>query len=217
MAQSAQNISDIRKEYTLKDLDTTHVEAFPLVQFENWLYDAISAQVNEPTAMHLATVDTSGRPSGRIVLLKGIEENGFVFYTNYKSRKGTDLAANGFACLTFFWPELERQVRIEGKVTKVEASVSDAYFKSRPRGSQVGAHASPQSQPVAGRHILEEKVTELMQQFEGADIERPQHWGGYRLEADYFEFWQGRASRLHDRICYTLEKAATWEIKRLAP
>jgi pyridoxamine 5'-phosphate oxidase len=217
MTQSAQNISEIRKEYTFKDLDITHVDASPLVQFSNWLTEAINAQVNEPTAMHLSTVDTDGRPSGRIVLLKGIENEKFVFYTNYLSRKGTQLAANTYACITFFWPELERQVRIEGRVKKVDSATSDAYFLSRPRGSRIGAIASPQSQQIEDRTVIEKRVDELLQEFDGKEVTRPEHWGGYMLEADYFEFWQGRASRLHDRVQYTAQADSSWKIGRLAP
>ncbi len=217
MTQSAQNISEIRKEYTLKDLDTDQVDASPLSQFSHWLNEAIAARVNEPTAMHLSTADASGRPSGRIVLLKGIEQDSFVFYTNYLSRKGSQLAANGYAALTFFWPELERQVRIEGHVDKVDGHTSDTYFKSRPRGSQLGALASPQSQPIEGRYIIEERAAQLTKELEDKEVTRPEHWGGYRLVADYFEFWQGRASRLHDRVCYVLQPDGSWKIERLAP
>jgi pyridoxamine 5'-phosphate oxidase len=212
------DIAQIRKDYALQSLDITDVVANPFLQFKQWLEQAIEAQVLEPTAMHLATVGEGNRPTGRIVLLKGVENEQFVFYTNYQSRKGTQLFANPFASLTFFWAELERQVRIEGKVVKVSEETSTAYFQSRPRESQLGAWTSPQSQPIENRAFLEQKFLEVQQQYVNLPtIPKPEHWGGYALVPDYIEFWQGRQSRLHDRVAYTLQAGKAWEIGRLAP
>jgi pyridoxamine 5'-phosphate oxidase len=211
------NLADIRKEYSSRSLDEQSVHADPFAQFSQWMAEAIEGGILEPTAMNLATVASNGRPSARIVLLKGIEGGGFVFYTNYTSRKGVELMATPFACLTFQWLEMERQVRIEGQVSKVEGAVSDQYFASRPRGSQIGAYASPQSQPVPSRAFLENRFEAMQQQFGNEEpIERPAHWGGYRLVPDTIEFWQGRPSRLHDRVRYTLQHGL-WTIDRLAP
>jgi pyridoxamine 5'-phosphate oxidase len=212
------NLADLRKDYTLKELSEFQVLKNPFEQFQSWMDEAIKSEVLEPTAMHLSTVSVQGRPSGRIVLLKGIENQGFVFYTNYESHKGKELAQNPYACLTFFWAELERQVRIEGTVLKVSAENSDAYFNIRPRGSRIGAWASPQSQVISDRKILENNVLSLENQYkEQENIPRPIHWGGYSLKPDLFEFWQGRPSRLHDRIQFSLENNQDWKIKRLAP
>lgn len=209
-------IADLRKEYTLTGLDVTDVAADPITQFTRWFDAALQAGVPEPNAMHLATVDADGRPAGRIVLLKGIQDGGFVFYTNYQSRKGQELAAHPVASLTFFYQELERQIRIEGSVEKVSAEDSDAYFKSRPRGSQIGAWVSHQSDVIVSRQALEEHQHELVIKFGGQAIPRPPHWGGYRVIPDQVEFWQGRPSRLHDRIRYRLEDRR-WVIERLSP
>ncbi|MBD0255824.1 MAG: pyridoxamine 5'-phosphate oxidase, partial [Cytophagales bacterium] len=172
----------------------------------------------EPTAMHLCTVSADGRPSGRSVLLKGLDADGFTFFTNYDSRKGRELAGSPYASLTFFWPELERQVRVEGVVRKASAAASDEYFRSRPRASRIGALASPQSQVIPDRQVLENKVAALNAQYgEAADIQRPAHWGGYVVTPDAVEFWQGRPSRLHDRILYTRTAAGEWQKNRLAP
>jgi pyridoxamine 5'-phosphate oxidase len=212
------DIAQIRKDYALQRLDITDVLPNPNQQFSQWLTQAIDSQSLEPTAMYLATVGADLRPTGRIVLLKGVEEGRFVFYTNYSSKKGKQLEANQYASLTFFWAELERQVRIEGKITKVNHEISTNYFQSRPRESQVGAWASPQSQVIENRAFLENNFAEMQEKFaQETVIPRPEHWGGYALEADYFEFWQGRQSRLHDRIVYELTAQHTWEIKRLAP
>lgn len=212
---NAPDLANLRKDYALKTLDERDVDREPLKQFGVWMVEAIHAQVPEPTAMTLATADGNGRPSARIVLLKGIDPKGFVFYTNYESRKGRDLAANPAAALTFMWKELERQVRIEGRVEKVSAEESDAYFATRPLGSRIGAWASPQSRPIDGREWLETRWAELAGRY-GDTPPRPPHWGGYRLLPEYVEFWQGRMSRLHDRIVYRRE-AGGWRIERVAP
>jgi len=214
-AAIATALAGLRKDYALKTLDERDVDRDPMKQFGLWMVEAIHAQVPEPTAMTLATVDARGRPSARIVLLKGVDPQGFVFYTNYESRKGRELAANPGAALTFLWKELERQVRIEGIVEKVTAEESEAYFATRPLGSRVGAWASPQSRPIENRAWLETRWAELTQQY-GEQPPRPPHWGGYRVKPDHIEFWQGRLSRLHDRIAYT-RLGNAWEIARLAP
>lgn len=211
------DIAGIRKEYRLQQLKESDVNSDPLLQFQDWFKAALEAKVNEPNAMNLSTVKASGRPSSRIVLLKGVEDNGFVFYTNYTSDKGHQLQQQPYASLCFFWPELERQVRIEGKVIKVAPAVSDQYFQSRPLASRLGAWASPQSQIIPGRDSLELKLEEVKRQF-SLDVPRPEHWGGYKLIPDYLEFWQGRESRLHDRIVYSLDKdSVKWTVNRLAP
>jgi pyridoxamine 5'-phosphate oxidase len=210
------NIAGIRKEYRLKQLNEQDVHSDPLVQFKKWFQEALLAEVNEPNAMNLSTVKASGRPSSRIVLLKGVEQGGFVFYTNYESSKGQALKHHPFASLCFFWPELERQVRIEGKVSKVNATTSNDYFNSRPLESRLGAWVSNQSQVIDGREILEQKLAEVKKQYT-VDVPRPEHWGGYVLLPDYIEFWQGRESRLHDRIAYTASDSNTWSMSRLAP
>ncbi len=209
------NFADLRKDYSLKNLDESSVQGDPVAQFLEWLGEALTAQLPEPTAMTLSTVDFRNRPAGRIVLLKGADANGFSFYTNYDSRKGKDLDAHPFAALTFLWKELERQVRIEGAVVRVPAEDSDAYFATRPLGSRIGAIASPQSEPIESREWLERRWAELEERH-GLAPPRPPHWGGYRVVPDAFEFWQGRPSRLHDRVQYTREEDA-WRIRRLAP
>lgn len=210
------NIADIRKEYKQRSLDESDVVKDPVQQFSKWWEEAINSGIDEVNAMTLATADATGKPSARIVLLKGMDENGFVFFTNYNSHKGEDIAANPFASLVFFWKELERQVRIEGTISKVSAEESDAYFNSRPAGSRIGAWASPQSKIIASRQVIEKKVQELEKDFDGKTIERPQHWGGYVVMPQVIEFWQGRPSRLHDRIRYTKVENG-WKIERLAP
>ena len=211
------NLATIRSDYQKKSLSKREVSANPMDQFEHWFEEATSAEINEPTAMNLSTVDKNGRPTARIVLLKGINDSAFQFYTNYDSQKAQDLARNPFAALTFFWPELERQIRIEGKVEKLRALTSENYFSSRPRESQIGAWASPQSQVIENRYMLEENVKNLKKKYDGKDVPRPQHWGGYQLVPDKLEFWQGRSSRLHDRIVYRLGPDNHWMIERLAP
>ena len=215
-APPATDLAALRTDYSLKTLDEAQVGRDPLQQFGLWMVEAIHAKVPEPTAMHLATVDASGRPSGRIVLLKGVDPRGFVFFTNYDSRKGRDLAARPVAALTFMWKELERQVRIEGTVEKVSAAESDAYYETRPLGSRIGAWASPQSSVIENRAWLEARWAELAAQY-GEQPTRPEHWGGYRVTPQRMEFWQGRLSRLHDRIEFTRDEGRGWKIARLAP
>ena len=209
------NIADLRKDYALKRLDETDVDVDPFKQFHAWLAQALEAKVLEPTSMTLSTVDEEGNPSGRIMLLKALDERGFVFYTNYQSRKGAQLAARPSAALTFFWKELERQVRVEGEIEKVSAAESDEYFASRPLGSRHSAWASAQSSPVPGRRILEEALA-AAEKKHGANPPRPPRWGGYRLVPDSIEFWQGRPNRLHDRLLYS-RSGGTWTIGRLSP
>ena len=210
------DISSIRKDYQLKSLSEKDAAKNPFDQFAKWWDEAIKSEIDEVNAMTLATVDQRNRPSARIVLLKDYNSSGFVFYTNYESNKGTQIESNPYASLVFFWKELERQVRIEGKCERVASSESDAYFKSRPVGSQIGAAASPQSSIISDRSILTDKVEELEKQFPNGNIPRPSHWGGYRLIPETIEFWQGRSSRLHDRIKY-LKEGDIWKIVRLAP
>ena len=209
------NLADLRKDYALASLDESEVAADPLTQFDRWLREAIAAQCPEPTAMSLATVGEGGRPSSRIVLLKAADAQGFVFYTNYASRKGVELAANPQGALLFHWVELEREVRIEGRIAKTSAAEADAYYAVRPLKSRIGAWASPQSETIADRQWLEASFVAAEQQHGGAPV-RPPHWGGYRLIPDHLEFWQGRQSRLHDRIVYDATPGG-WRISRLAP
>lgn len=211
------HIADIRKEYQLQSLLETDVAADPFAQFNKWWGDAINSKLDEINAMTLATASAAGVPSARIVLLKSVTDKGFVFFTNYNSPKGEELAENPNACLVFFWKELERQVRIMGITEKVSREESDVYFNSRPRASRIGAWASPQSNVIASREIIEENISKYEQQFSNADIARPPHWGGYIVIPSVVEFWQGRPSRLHDRIQYTRLEAGGWKIERLAP
>jgi pyridoxamine 5'-phosphate oxidase len=193
------------------------VEADAIRQFDRWWQEAIHSEIDEVNAMTLATASADGIPAARIVLLKGYDERGFVFFTNYESFKGLQLAENPRACLVFFWKELERQVRITGLVEQVSAEESDTYFNSRPEGSRIGAWASPQSQVIESREWLEEREKTLVKDFTGKPLSRPAHWGGYRVKPINIEFWQGRPSRLHDRLQYTLQGENTWKIERLAP
>src|SRR5690606_17798424 len=210
------DIANIRKDYTLKSLTLNEVADLPLQQFAQWLEEAIKAQVNEPNAMNLATINAQNQPSSRVVLLKGLD-HGLIFFTNYDSRKGRELREHPYAALNFFWPELERQVRIEGQVEMVTEAESDRYFHSRPISSQIGAWASPQSQVIPDRTFLETREREMTQRFQTEPIASPPHWGGFRVIPQYFEFWQGRASRLHDRIVYERGAARQWDKKILAP
>ena len=212
------DIEHLREDYRLASLDVKDVDENPIAQFGKWLKEALDAQVPEPNAMTLATCTPEGKPAARIVLLKGYDEAGFVFFTNYESRKGKELLHNPNAALVFSWLELQRQVRIEGKVQKVAPEQSTAYFQSRPKGSQIGAWASPQSRVIGEREMLEEKVQKLEEKYANEDeLPRPEHWGGYVVQPRLIEFWQGRPSRLHDRIQYTLQSSGEWLIERLAP
>jgi pyridoxamine 5'-phosphate oxidase len=216
----AMTIADLRKEYRLASLTEGDVAPNPFEQFGKWFKEAIAAELPEPNAMTLATVTNTthgfARPSSRIVLIKDYDERGFAFFTNYDSRKGRELAANPWASLQFHWVELERQVRIEGRVEKIPAEESDAYFASRPLDSRLGAWASPQSRTIPGRHWLEENLATVTRRFTD-EVPRPPHWGGYRLAPDAIEFWQGRPSRLHDRLLYRLQSDRAWHLERLAP
>jgi pyridoxamine 5'-phosphate oxidase len=221
-------IADIRKDYKLASLEEADVAANPIDQFTRWWNEAVASQIDEVNAMTLATANAAGVPAARIVLLKGYNPNGFIFFTNYESDKGKNLAQNPHAALVFFWKELERQIRIEGAVEKVSAEESDRYFNSRPASSRIGAWASPQSAVIENRMVIEQNVERYSSIFANDSIERPDHWGGYIVKPTSIEFWQGRSSRLHDRIKYTLENSAynaatdtrsdaSWKIERLAP
>jgi pyridoxamine 5'-phosphate oxidase len=208
-------LADLRKSYERDELDEASSASEPLQQFQTWLEQAIKAELPEPNAMTLATVGANGRPSTRVVLIKGVDERGLVWYTNYESRKGRELAHNPHAALQFHWVELERVVRIEGRVEFASAEESDRYYASRPLDSRIGAWASPQSQPISSRAVLVANAAKAAARH-GLNPARPPHWGGYRLVPDRWEFWQGRRSRLHDRLCYRLDNGA-WRRERLAP
>ena len=209
------DLHNIREDYSKRELSESECDSNPITQFEQWLQEAMHSQVNEPTALNVASVGEDGRPNSRMVLLKEVNAQGFVFFTNYHSRKGKSFAANPFAAMTFFWPELERQVRIEGRIEKLDAAVSDEYFDSRPYTSRIGAWASNQSEVISGKAMLVAKAAAV-----GAKhplhVPRPPHWGGYIVIPDRIEFWQGRPSRLHDRIQYRLENGV-WVKERLSP
>jgi pyridoxamine 5'-phosphate oxidase len=210
-------IADLRQEYSSQVLLEENIAADPVSQFQIWWQQALESEIVEPNAMTLATASADGMPSARIVLLKGFDKEGFVFFTNYNSYKAMQLAENPKACLVFHWKELERQVRITGLVSPVPEAESDAYFKARPEGSRIGAWASPQSQVIESREWIDNRYEELVQQMASKPIERPPHWGGYIVKPVMVEFWQGRPSRLHDRIQYTLQDSGQWKIERLAP
>lgn len=216
MAAGADNIAHIRQDYMLASLDEATAGNDPLAFFRRWFDEAIRAELSEVNAMTLATADANGLPHARIVLLKGLDNAGFSFFTNYDSAKAKDMDACHHAALVFFWKELERQVRIEGTVEKTDTAESDAYFHSRPAGSRIGAWASPQSQVIPDRSVIDDNITRYSQQFSDGDIPRPGHWGGYRVIPQLIEFWQGRSSRLHDRIVFKRTNAG-WEKYRLAP
>ena len=211
------SIADIRKDYKLQTLSEKDVLTDPFGQFDKWWGEALRADIDEVNAMTLATATADGMPDARIVLLKGFDERGFTFFTNYNSSKGMELLENPRASLVFFWKELERQVRISGLVSLVSGKESDEYFNSRPEGSRIGAWASPQSEVIESREWLEENEKKLYGQFSGASVNRPLHWGGYRVKPTRVEFWQGRPSRLHDRILFSLQENGRWKIERLAP
>ncbi len=213
---NTKSIADIRKDYSSKSLSKNEVDKDPIAQFTKWFNEAINGKIDEVNAMTLSTASAQGKPSARIVLLKGVENNGFVFFTNYNSEKGQQLNENPFGALTFFWKELERQVRIEGKVQKISSEDSTSYFNSRPYKSRVGAWVSDQSKPLTSRVELMKKFTWQATKFVGQDVPKPAFWGGYILIPNRIEFWQGRPSRLHDRINYTL-KEEVWHIERLSP
>lgn len=212
-------IEGLRTEYRQAVLNIADLNPSPLEQFQTWLSQALQADLPEPHAMILSTTGPEGRPSARTVLLRSADAEGFVFYTNYHSRKAREIAHQPEVSLLFYWPALERQIRIEGRASQLPAAVSDLYFASRPRSSQIGAHASPQSEILPNRQTLEAREQELSTYFAGQEIPRPAHWGGYVVKPDYFEFWQGRPSRLHDRLAYLPEptQSTGWKIQRLAP
>lgn len=210
------DLASMRAEYAMAGLDEEDAGGDPSALFARWLDDAIRSGLHEPNAMALATATPDGRPSVRIVLLKGLDQRGLTFFTGYESRKGAELTANPRAAITMLWHPLQRQVRVEGAVTRVDEAESDDYFASRPRGSQIGAVASPQSRPIAGREVLEQRVREVEQVFAGHDVLRPPVWGGFRLVPETYEFWQGRQSRLHDRIRF-VRSGEAWRRERLAP
>jgi pyridoxamine 5'-phosphate oxidase len=214
---SAADIANLRQDYTMAVLDEGTVGNNPLEFFMKWFDEAHRSQIYDVNAMTLSTVDSAGRPHGRIVLLKGLEKECFTFFTNYNSAKGQDMATNAHVSLLFFWKELERQVRIDGTVSKLPDLENDKYFHSRPHGSRLGAWASPQSQVIDGREVLEENFAAVKQQYAGTEPPRPPHWGGYAVQPTSIEFWQGRSSRLHDRILFTKNEAELWAKCRLAP
>jgi len=216
MNLSKEAIQSLRQDYRSSSLQEDEADQDPVKQFGKWFKEALDAQLYEPNVMTLATADKNGKPNARIVLLKGFDEHGFHFYTNYLSAKGKELRKNPYACLVFFWAELERQVRIEGRVEKLDKETSEEYFHSRPVGSQIGAIASPQSQVIGSRLELEQQVEALTATYQDKHVPKPAHWGGYVVKPTAIEFWQGRSNRLHDRLKYTLVNGK-WQLHRLAP
>jgi len=210
-------LQNLRHDYQAEELNENSIRQNPIDQFELWFHEAINAGAAEPNAMTLATANVDFKPCARIVLLKGIEDGAFVFFTNYNSRKGKELLWNPYATLLFFWIELHRQVRIEGRVERISANASEEYFHSRPRESQLSGFISPQSEKIANRKFLEDKLKDAEQKFSGGTVPRPEHWGGYKVIPNQIEFWQGRPNRLHDRLLYTLAENNQWKIERLAP
>jgi pyridoxamine 5'-phosphate oxidase len=217
METANDSLAALRREYMRLGLAEADLASDPIEQFRLWFGVALASNLPEPNAMTVATATPGGRPSARTVLLKGFDERGFVFYTNYRSRKGRELAANPQAALVFYWPELERQIRIEGQIERVSPEESDAYFHSRPQGSQLGAVVSQQSEVIPDRHVLEKRMQELTARYRDQNIPRPAHWGGYRLRPEVIEFWQGRPSRLHDRLRYRKYDDGRWIVERLSP
>lgn len=211
------SLSDLRREYALAGLKESDLDSNPFNQFDKWFQQALAAGLPEPNAMTLATATLDGKPSARIVLLKGFDERGFVFFTNYESQKGRELLANPQAALVCYWIELERQVRISGRVSRVSAEESKEYFQSRPLGSQLGAWASQQSEVVDGRKTLEDRLEQLTREYQTKPVPLPPYWGGYRVAPETIEFWQGRPNRLHDRLRYTFQTNHHWLIERLSP
>ena len=212
------DLSNYRKSYEKSELNEESIDYNPLQQFQKWFYEVENTDgLEEPNAMTIATIGLDGYPKSRVVLMKKYTEEGFIFYTNYKSEKGKALENNPSTCLSFFWPNLERQVIIKGNAEKIAENLSDGYFESRPRGSRLGAIVSEQSQTVASRAAMENRLKELENSYEGKEIKRPEHWGGYIVKPISIEFWQGRPNRLHDRIRYTLEEDFNWKIERLQP
>ncbi len=217
MAITKETIQNLRQDYKSASLSKKDVNPDPFKQFDKWFNEALNADLMEPNAMTLATVSSAGKPSARIVLLKGFSEDGFIFYSNYLSKKGQEIASNNNVAIVFYWDVLERQVRIEGKISQLSEEESLKYFKTRPVKSQLGAVVSQQSSVIANREVLEDEMKNLEQKYNDHDVPKPKHWGGYIIEPVYFEFWQGRRSRLHDRIIYQKSASKSWEINRLAP
>lgn len=211
------SIADLRQNYTLAGLSEADINSNPIEQFKVWFQQALDADLLEPNAMTLATATPDGKPTARIVLLKGVDERGFVFYTNYESQKGQQLVANPYAALVFLWDKLERQIRIEGKVVKLDIEESEEYFHSRPKASQLGAWASNQSQVIPSREVLEQRLEGLKTEYQDKTVPIPEHWGGFRVIPNRIEFWQGRPSRLHDRLNYDLQDDGSWKVARLSP